>query len=147
MPPDEMHELKTEVAVIRRDVQEVKEFFPQITLVLQEMAVANERLSSNIEEHKAIWVQIETQRSKQEGLALAIQEIKTSQDECLKRQAKDETSEEATARENRAFWRDLLKSGILVVAGALVTMILLHGKEILGREDDPSPKITQGAKK
>ena len=48
-------EIRTELSLIRRDVDDIKLFIPEIRNALQQLAVTNAQLVANMDEHKIIW--------------------------------------------------------------------------------------------
>ena len=51
-------EIRTELSLIRRDVDDIKLLIPEIRNALQQLAVTNAQLVANMDEHKIIWTKI-----------------------------------------------------------------------------------------
>ena len=139
----ETPEIRTELMLIRRDVDDIKLLIPDIRNALQQLAVTNAQLVSNMDEHKIIWAHINNMKDKCEDEIIPHITVWTGHREEHERLddwreliAKEHVV--CMARQNikpETLWDKILPqlivAGITALATGITIVMLIHASDIL----------------
>lgn len=141
-------EIRTELHLIRRDVDDIKLLIPDIRNALQQLAVTNAQLVSNMDEHKIIWQHVNGLKEKCEDQVIPhitvwgghreehnkidsiLYKIKEEHAVCMAERANDAAEDKEETLLDKVM-PQLVASAITAIGTGAVLLVLLHASDLL----------------